>query len=452
MGCASCGKAGFLYQKCYGQDFDLVLGCGGKSVSVDDIYMSSIHLTVLIILFVYHIRRPFDGFTVSFIGALIYFIPGVYYIWDMQSVAAYFVWWLVLAIMTVYAFIFDARCGCLKKSSVSASGGYLYRDFLGYLALFAFLYILFRSGVGGFLSAKYGEIPGGNILLYYFWVTTLSFSVLASVNLQGKFFLMVGFFQFVVLLLSGDRTHFTLMLMAIFPTIQQLVPGKLIYTSVMEYKFKLLPLVMILGVVGVFGKFIYGAAMFAPELGVGRVVSLFFDSIGDIDFGGLLATLESYHVQDMLIRIVETGFNLPGSVPFDSLLSFIPFSGELGIDVHSQSNLIKETFFSDWDDSSGVGGNFWAEAYAVGGIAMVSVYAIVHSQIVYLLNKALFRSGPSLMPLITLLLAYVGFYINRCTSAQIAAHGKRVVIVFVLIYVFYAVFRKALSKKSVCIA
>jgi len=304
--------------------------------------------------------------------------------------------------------------------------------------LFAILtiIILIRDvGFGGFLSGKYGPIPGGNIYLYYLWNSSLYIALCVHLFAHSfrrtRFLILV--MSLLLLLISGDRTilGFVVILIA-YRYSNGLVPLRFIAENKIRFLyFSLLAFLLFLG------KDIY--AGYASGLSIHQIYSSF-------NLKEILMRLEFWHIYGMINNIVE---NPPAGYEMKDMLAstfaFIPGSSILGIDPHEFSELIKYKFYNTWSDASGVGASLIGEAFVAGGYLGLFLVGSIYLLSIFLLAKGISSRRQLISSISLILLPLIVFYAHRNSLGQILSFTGRYVSLVLLIWLVAPLFRARFS-------
>ncbi len=136
----------------------------------------------------------------------------------------------------------------------------------------------------------------------------------------------------------------------------------------------------------------------------------------------------------ILVHLTEGGIEYNLFDLISGLLAFLPGSSALGIDPHIFSNAVKLKYYSSWSDAAGVGANFWAQGWVVGGLIGVLIFCIGLILLLIWLDRIMIRTeDPAIQALLVALVAVLAFYIQRNTLEQILSFAGRYTVIFFLI-------------------
>jgi hypothetical protein len=291
------------------------------------------------------------------------------------------------------------------------------------LLLFAFgLIILGSGGVGIFFEGKYGGVPGGSLLLYYTWNSLLLISVCSNIYYRRLLtpWTLLGLIQVGLIFVSGDRTIPFLVASAIFYRyFQGLAPARLPKNARMALlsSFFVIPFAAV-------SKSIYAIL---PTHGFSsKTMSLVSENFWEF----AAKDFEPSHVMLMFNRIVAHEMSFDSGTFLWGLLAVLPFSTELGVDPHAFSNQVKARFFSTWGAESGVGANFWAEGYALLGLAGVLIFACLVIGTLWYIDRKVSKTSIGVGQATWLACGViVAFYVHRNSLEQMLAFLGRYAII-----------------------
>ena len=165
----------------------------------------------------------------------------------------------------------------------------------------------------------------------------------------------------------------------------------------------------------------------------------------DMSLDAVLKNGEFITVFSIYDYIVRTNYELPIADTITRLLSFIPFLNN-AIETSTNirlSNIATHEFFST---SYGVGGNFWGETYAMGGLVFVIIITILWVFFLDIAFKKLLKYDDKL-PFVALCATYCSFYIHRLDWIQALGCVKMALLLYILYYLAGKLFVR--KKRSV---
>lgn len=277
-------------------------------------------------------------------------------------------------------------------------------------------------GLSGFLSGKYGDVPGQSIELYYAWNSSLYVAISAQVFAQRVNPLRLGIFAvaLALLVIKGDRTIFAF---AVIALVARLSFGTSPLAMLRRFRSLAIGVVMV-GVLFV-AKDFYG--LYAEGRNWGEIVAA-------IDLEQSFSRLESWHNYTVLNDIVQTNLYYPFRDFIIEPLAAIPGSWLVDVDPHRFSQLIKEYFFSDWSDSAGVGASYFGQFYTVGGWIGVCTGILMLLLCLNRIQCGLSSRSHWFVFMSVAVLPVIVFYMHRNAVAQISSFLGRYVIIATAVY------------------
>src|SRR5690554_3178239 len=318
------------------------------------------NLIVLFIGALFFIRKKIDVYSVAFIGSLMYFLPALIP-GEVVYVETLIFYWAYLASLLAFAIFFDRVFEGRKKIELSGEAASFMLKLCMAFFLLSVVFLLIQIniyGISGFLAAKQDQIRNGYIATLYSVFVLLGFSLSFYCNSRWG----VGVFAvlLVFMFVSGSRTQLVISFFCVL-----LLWGEKGRSAASLVSPKLLGMVLVLFVIGVYGKLIYSAVPYTYAMGgsyLDNLAYLFSQSSGGIYKG--ITNTEPFWIDNMFGGIIKEGLNIDSSYLLKLPLQFLPFSSALGGDLHYFSNSVKAQYFSDWSATAGVGATFWGEGYA----------------------------------------------------------------------------------------
>lgn len=387
--------------------------------------MLVIYWITLLTLGVYFFRRRFDIFTLAFLSCGVYFIPAAVPIQSLP-LGAYAIYLAVLVLVAAAAAIFDNQDAKRKVAALDLERMKVY--YRGVLLICLPTLIAFVATRGDVVPTTKGE---GGGLLYYFFSAILGYLFVLSLGLRKKIGLAISLGSYAWFVFTGDRTQFVIAVLAaaIFFFVTYSLSPRTMLRRARPYQ---LLLVAALVFVGLFGKNVYGA-YYDSQAG-GDFWTSFNDRFRDMAESPS-SRFEPYHVQSILDMAIESDDRIDSDYLWWAPVQLLPFAGDLGSDVHDQSEAVKELYFSNWSDKSGVSSNFFAEGYLLWGYAGALLFAALYALLLFLFAVAMRRG--SLVARLWLCYGAVfwAFYLHRSSLLQIISHEKRIIYSMLLVLV-----------------
>ena len=335
-------------------------------------------------------------------------------------------WWLIIAAT------FNIRASNQRphiNSRYSNSG-------LVLLTFFLLIILILDSGFGGFLSGKYGDVPGGNIILYYFYNSALYLTCVIFIWSDQKTKMWIKTYLFILILLmvvNGDRT---IALMVLFSYLICHYWGKVPLLSLLRFRQNLLAVILLVG--GFISKSLYSDYS-AGNFGEASINEIFIRSFTSFEilhnFSILNSTIEYNLEYDFLSYISE-------------FLGFFPGSSFLSVDIHEFSTLLKTSFFSSWGLDSGVGAQIYAQHYAVFGFLGIAGFVIFHSFGAVYLQRLSRSSNQFVSSLMIVFFVPLFFYIYRNGMGSILSFCGRYLLILFIIFMISNIRTMFLGPKT----
>lgn len=373
------------------------------------------------ILGVYLLSRRIDLVTVAYLSAIVYFMPAFLVSYEMPTMqyvvyATFFLGLVLCAVATSVRFFSIPPSNEFECSYEDLLGA----RFFGLVSLLSVGTQIAVFGISDFFAYKTEQLR--NPLIGYLWSTALAYAFLLALKVKSRFLVSLGGVQYFLLFMSGDRTHVAIA--AVSSVIFFLSRDRrCVLRFALDNKGTLLLAMPALFLFAVYGKDVYGS-VYVSFAGGGSFWEVFIDRLAAQN--DAVSNSEPYFIQSMLTRVIEAGTSIPPDYLAYIPVQFLPWSGELGGDVHVQSRMFKELFFSDWSDEAGVSSNILAEAYSVAGLVGVIVFCSFYSFVLLLFQYLLARTVGVWRICFSIMAAYWTFYIHRNSILQMIGHEKRI--------------------------
>ena len=396
---------------------------------------------VFIVAGMFFFRRKFDVLTLAYLSSCVYFLPGAIPAYPME-LGDYVVYLAVLLLLILAAATLDRRRPGAAPSPPDAARMKVY--YRGLLLIYVPALVLFVLNHGDATAASKADVDSGGIL-YYFLCAILGYLFVVSIGLRKRLGIAVVLANYVWFIFTGDRTQFVIAVLALLVFFAAFHPVSIKRALGRIRRYQLL-LAMAVLFVGLFGKVAYGA---------------YFDWRGGRDFSQALALrfddtinspsqrFEPYHVQSILNMAIEDDDRIASEYLYWIPVQFLPFAGDLGSNVHDQSEAVKQLYFSSWSEKSGVSSNFFAEGFLLWGYAGALLFSALYVGVAFAFALLIASGG-----LITRLWASFGatfwaFYIHRSSLLQIISHEKRIVYSILLVVLVSRLLHTLLKSRVV---
>lgn len=354
--------------------------------------------------------------------------------------------WIVLFVLICSAQLVESS---RKVESVEITRQLVGQDlfinqFFNFASISVFLLVIVLSGGPGvFFEGKYGATPGQSILIYYSWNSLLILTTTYNVICR-KFtdpFNLICLLQVLLIFVGGDRT----------------IPVLYIVVNLRMHLNGISPVALMTGKRLVFGLFML---VIAPMLLVSKTIytllpvygfsfSLISAIFNETFFLTAAKDFEPSHTHRLLVYATTDGvdFDLFDLIP--GLLAVLPGSSALGVNPHVFSNAMKVQYFETWSDSTGVGGNFWAQAWVVGGMVGVVVFCLGLILILNWFERVINgRQRAVRKALVVTLTAVIGFYIQRNSLEQTLSFAGRYTSICLLVWTAASVSWMSFPKRK----
>ena len=382
-------------------------------------------------------RRPFDLFSLGFFSALVYFSPGFIGVTNVPGLvlsveaigeSAYSAMTVVLASLLAMTFARDA---------VSAQApDYRQRVFhlrgdewvswiallVGFLALIGTL-----SDLKDAVSSLYKEDILNNIGRWHIlFEYSVSLAALTFYQTGQRIGLLCA-----VAMLSLDIFLFEFRSAAVITLLATGVLGLAHHRR--------------LRLLGKTRLIVIGALALLFMLFAKQFLFAFRYAVSTGDAGSLweqLVNLDSYLLAlvsaepSVTVTILNAVTKLNFSVPFgnlaDAFVAQVPFANLLGADPRGFNELFQPVLFPEIE--YGMANNIWAQMYSLGGLFGVMVFSIAYALVLWGLSLLIGRSSRTLQAMLALAGTYWAFYIHRNDLLYQLLLERRVILVFLMIY------------------
>lgn len=351
------------------------------------------------------------------------------------SNTAYILIMLQLVIYIVLLFIFDelnkkssrskALHGVNEQKQVEPSQAAVsFWNLMLAVTMVIFVYtILFEMGLSNFFSyARKGDLTEdiGPFFSLTQWLSVACF--LNAVKVGNGKNAIVAIIPLLLTLLLGSRSYVVI----------AGIGAALIVSSKYGYLRKIKARYVALGIVALMFMLLYKEV---------------YQSVRALDFAAVARTLsdpsiinrmfdiEEFRINGALFnRIVETDFSIPIQDSLARIFSFVPFVSD-AFTLEYPLRLSQYLQFNMFGTSYGLGGSFWGEAIAMGGVPF---FFLIYVSWLQLLNWGgrWLRSNSEMAVLPITFLVYASFYIFRLDWQQVAGCFKNMLLLY-LFWIFW---------------
>lgn len=374
-------------------------------------YFSAIGAVVYMLLK----KRLMDWFSVATFSAIVYFMPGFlgYSLApDLVTVHAlqtetYLVYFLVFTSIFVGAICNDVivRETRLRgrTTRLKLPGDQYTAVVLTVIAIIALVFAIVEMGEAAMSAEKAiaMEKQGRWMIAYEFSACLALLGFLAERRVRG---VVVGFVLVLPLVFFGDRTAAVMTFIAAV-LIQRRHKSAVVLGQKWGYG--------IVGVAAIYLTIILKQFLFAIKFGFeSGQWGLLFDHILNPDaYVDAVFNSEPFLVQNTLNEVIKVHFSVGAEQLQGLLIAIIPFANEAGIESKGFNDYFQPTLFSGVD--YGLAANIWAQAYSLGGLGAVIIFAFFFVLVLLVINRWFAKSSGSLVPAVALAGSYWAFYIHR---------------------------------------
>lgn len=366
-------------------------------------------------------KRIFDFFSIAFISAIVYFMPGFYGYTFLPGwlkiellQETYIVMCLVISSIIVSALIFD-NFSMHKKIHVKfdfEKSNYIYLSIF-IVTIISFIMMILTMGSSLF-SADKKEMMVNINSWSKIWENAVCIGAVISFSEKKVksfifYFVMLAFIIFI-----GDRTIPAISLISIMAMIFN-SQGK---QRILFSRFKL-----------VFISFVFAVFFFVYKYLYINIKLMMWtqvvEKITDPNF--YIETIkfsEPFAIQTILNEVFRQDFYV-GFDHFAGLFNqLIPFANKLGASSTTFNSLFQKQLFPGV--AYGMGSNIWAEMWSAGGWGLLLIFILMFNLVLYLGNKLFNGSFGSLRNLLVITLSFWSFYIHRSSLEYIINLNKRI--------------------------
>lgn len=388
--------------------------------------MQALFVTVAVAGLLYFLlaKRRFDFFSVAFISACVYFLPGFFgYVnhivrkeWGNQIVDVYFhaelfpetyVVFTVVLVAIVLAGVVSDYIAKGRGPEVTLRGGENAALWAVALALVGFVTSVITAG-DALLSADKIQVLEGVNSWQLLWSVGASLGAVLSFK-QGR--LRLFSFSIVLLLIHlyvGFRDAFALSVIAMFAL---WLAGKGRQRLIVQ-NWK----IALLGGVSALFVFVYKQWYVQVKLGDWRQIA--YQALGAINpitgtniYTTAVTDSEPFVTQAILDKVLANHFYVGWGHLLDSVKLVIPFSRLLGGSARSFNDLFQSALFPR--AQGGLANNIWAEMLSSGGWLLFALFVIFFISLLALGSYLLRAWDPVVAGGAALIFTYWAFYIHR---------------------------------------
>ncbi|TCO78828.1 hypothetical protein [Marinisporobacter balticus] len=399
-------------------------------------------ISILGLIFFMNKKRKFDFFTLAYISAIVYFLPGFYgYVflpgWIQSSILkeTYLVMCLVLVSIGTGAIIYDIiNINKKEQKKISVEGSQNILFFITIISFLGLTLMIITMGSSLLSANKQIVLSNGNRWSLLWENTILLGIVFAFITEKKKlfwlFFIMMSFHIYM-----GFRSTAAIAIISIMTHWLNL-KGKqrLLINNIKS---------LVIGIVVAIFFFSYKQIYIPIKLGMWDLV---VQKISSIQFYvDSIRYSEPFGIQVILNEVIRTDFKV-GLSHFKSIAyQVILFANKLGGDSTSFNSLFQNAMFPKVN--YGMGSNIWAEMWASGGWGLLILFIIFYVIILSIGSKLMENIDSNIKPLILISMSYWSFYIHRNSLVYEINLIKRVICIWTICIMISAIIPK-ISKNT----
>lgn len=400
-------------------------------------------LSILGVIYIFIKKRQFDFFSISFLSAVVYFVPG--FVGKVMNPYAYTKLDTPISDKTILVFImveitifigmilYDFSEKSYKKFDIKKPLLFTHTSFLISLIAFIIMYLKFGNIIfsfGTYNKKEVLELMAGD-RWSLLWIYSASFCLLSAWHDKSKIFITLSILMFCIHLLIGHRSNAAF----IFITATTIFLSDMTNNKTLVQLLKKHALKFILFLVAI--TFFFFIKLILPLIKV-----LNFDLISknadNSDYWMLAFTKsEPFLIQANLNKVLTDNITTDGYHIFDIISVLIPFSPEIGFDVSGNTfgkYLSQEMIFPGLN--YGIANNIWASIWAGYGWIGLFIFIILFVIIIAWASNLLRTTTGFLRGFIALFFTQFFFYIHRNDIFTQIGLQKRSLILFISCFIF----------------
>ncbi len=373
-------------------------------------------------------KRRFDFFSLGFVSACIYFLPG-YFGFVIKPVAnysfkyrvpindeSYVVMTLVLITILLGSIVYDHVKLAKKEINVTFPGTTSIIYVMLFVSVFGLIMTLIFGGHDLFS-------PDKTIVLnamgrwWALWTVSASLGTIISFNLRRSKFFWIFLVLLIPSLYMGVRVELAITIIS-FMLMWLWFNGR---QRIILANFKTIVFGLFLALM----FFIYKELHWALHLKMwGRVAEILTNPQYYVVS---IINSEPFVTQAILNEVVNKDFFVGPSHLTGIIYQFILFAPELGAKKYSFNDLFQPVLFPGLD--FGMASNIWAEMISSGGWLLFVTFLLFYVAILGIFSYLLKYNDPLIRAVVTLTGSYWAFYIHRNDFAYILNIEKRILVV-----------------------
>lgn len=385
-------------------------------------------------------KRVFDFFSIAYISACVYFLPGFYgHVGRQQQPlvdSAYLVMIMVLSLIFLGALFLNRSEKRNKKRYITIRGTNLVVVVAVLLGLIGFSMSLFELGPSLFTNDKM-LVRGELGKWYLLWIEGALLGLVLSYLQKRRSLFIISFLLIIVDFYIGFRTTLAIAVMSIF--VSFLSEQGRIRFAIDNKKL------CIYGFIS--GLFFFSYKGIYALVKLGRL-DLVFNNLGNFQYYiGSIRASEPFTTQLILNEVIMNNFKVGIDHFTNVIYQLVLFAPQLGFQ--------RKIGFDDFANelfphaTHGMASNIWAEMWSSGGWLLLTVFILFFVLIIYAGSKFLMRlKDSSMTALLSIVMCYWTFYIHRNSFNYEINLIKRSILFWIFCYIVSAVMTKLAVKNK----
>lgn len=400
-------------------------------------------LSFLGVVYILIKRRQFDFFSISFLSAVVYFMPGFFgrvmnpYQYTKSDIPISNKTILVFIMVEITIFIgmilYDFSKKSYRKFDIKKPILFTQTSFFISLVAFIIMYLKFGNVIFGFDTYSKKEVleamAGDRWSLL--WIYSASFCLLSAWQDKSKLFIILSILMFCIHLLIGHRSNAAF----IFITVSTIFLNEMTKNGTLLSLFKKHALKSILFILST--TFFFFIKLILPLIKLLNF-DLIVKNTDNSDYWLLAFTKsEPFLIQAILNKVLTDNITTDSYHIFDIMSVLIPFSPEMGFSISGDTfgkYLNQEMLFPGLN--YGIANNIWASVWAGYGWIGLYIFIVFFVFIIVWASNLLRTTTGFLRGFIALFFTQFFFYIHRNDIFTQIGLQKRVLVLFIVCFVF----------------
>ncbi|MDW5298973.1 MAG: hypothetical protein SA378_02365 [Sedimentibacter sp.] len=386
-------------------------------------------------------KRKFDIFSVAYVSACIYFIPGYFgfvrYPLIQRQIPihnlTYIVMILVLISLMVFSYLYDKSSNksvinlVIKDSNFTSGIVFI-------LAIIGFIMMIATSGAVIF-SPDRAEMAGSLNRWYTLMRVSASVCAVISYNEGSRKKTLLSMIILLFDVYLGSRTTFAITVVAI-------ILSHYSTKEKMRFLHNNIKKILLISTFGVFMfayKHIY---IYVKMFDWNRI----YKEITSLDFYYRAFTFsEPFNTQAILNKVITEDYFI-GLSQFKSIIyQAVLFAPSFGAEIRSFNSFFQNDLFGNV--SWGMADNIWAQMYSGGRWGLLIIFIVMFNIYILVLSKLIRFKDPTIKGLASLLSLYWVFYIHRNDLSYQINLQKRVILIYLVALLISIIINGTIVKK-----